>query len=166
MPNGALDQPRTRRFRMALAEQLVVKAGGDLRAMVDELPYAHAPRTRASTATESEAYNQILNKLAPGRLTGAHLVDVWPVWRDHCEMRVKDPKHKMPQKWNCWLCFELTGKQLKTEFYCPRCNVTLHPGGCFAQYHAPEPQFKLSYVVGGLGNENKAREPGSAAKKN
>ena len=97
---GGLDQPRTRRFRMALADQLVVKAGVDFRSLVDELPYVPAPHTRAFTATDSEAYKRTLNKLKPGRLTGPNLVDVWPVWREHCEMRVKDPKHKMPQKWN------------------------------------------------------------------
>ena len=81
---------------MALADQLVVKAGVDFRSLVDELPYVPASHTRAFTATDSEAYKRTLNKLKPGRLTGPNLVHVWPVWREHCEMRVKDPKHKMP----------------------------------------------------------------------
>jgi hypothetical protein len=65
-----------------------------------------ALRTRASTAADMTSYEQTLSKLHPKRLlSGPHLIDVWPQWRQHCEMRVIDPEYKMPVKWNCALCW-------------------------------------------------------------
>ena len=123
-------------------------------------------RTRVMTAGDRQKYETLLKKLPPVRLVGnGHFIDVHDVWRAHCEERVKRSKHRMPQKWNCVLCYQLTGKQLKTEFGCTKCGVTLHPGGCFMQYHLPEPNFELTFTRGGLGNANKSRESGAGAKK-
>jgi hypothetical protein len=163
--DGGLDQERTRRFRHAVAAQLVVKAGVDIHALVDDMPVL-SPRTRVMTAHDMEWYEKLLKKLPPGRLVGnGHFIDVHDVWRAHCEERVKSPTHRMPQKWNCVLCYQLTGKQFKTEFCCVKCGVTLHPGGCFMQYHLPRPNFELTFTRGGLGNANKSRDNGAGAAK-
>lgn len=161
--DGSLDQPRTRRFRLALAEQLVVKAGLDLHMLVND-PQVSTYRVRASTGSDMVAYEQTLAKLKPERLLdNDHYVDCHNLWKEHCVLRAKDPTHKMPRKWNCVLCWALTGKQFTTEFCCTRCNVTLHPGGCFKQYHLPEPNVQLTYAAGMLMNANKARQNGAAA---
>lgn len=161
--DGSLDQPRTRRFRLALAEQLVVKAGLDLHMLVND-PQVSTYRVRASTGSDMVAYEQTLAKLKPERLLdNDHYVDCHNLWKEHCVLRAKDPTHKMPRKWNCVLCWALTGKQFTTEFCCTRCNVTLHPGGCFKQYHLPEPNLQLTYAAGMLMNANKARQNGAAA---
>ena len=108
--DGSLDQPRTRRFRLALAEQLVVKAGLDLHMSVND-PQVSTYRVRASTGSDMVAYEQTLAKLKPERLLdNDHYVDCHNLWKEHCVLRAKDPTHKMPRKWNCVLCWALTGK--------------------------------------------------------
>jgi len=163
--DGGLDQVRTRRFRHALASQLVIKGGVDMHALVDHM-LVLPPRTRAMTAGSMLAYEDTLKSLPPTRLVGnGHLVDVFPEWREAAAERLRNPTHKMPTKWNCQLCYKLTRKEFKTEYCCVKCGVCLHPGGCFKQFHLPEPDFTLTYAVYGLGNANKSRDSGPAAKK-
>ena len=160
---------KCRRFRHAVAAQLVVKAGVDIYALIDHMPVL-PPRTRVINAGDRQAYEALLKKLPAVRLVGnGHFIDVHDMWRTHCEERVKHPTHRMPEKWNCVLCYQLTGKsrckKLKTELCCTKCGVTLHPGGCFMQHHQPEPNFELTFTRGGLGSANKSRDIGAGATK-
>jgi hypothetical protein len=99
----------------------VFKAGLDVRNVVGGLPMP-AQRTRASSASDQET----LAKLDPARLVGScHVVDVWKIWREACKMRVQNPKYKMPTKWHCVLCWQLTGKRIRTVHHCVKCKVTL-----------------------------------------